>query len=1188
MSEFKIGQTVETSAHQQGLIKYIGPIHVAEGNWLGIELSSPHGKNDGSVRGERYFDCPPAHGLFVRDTNIVAIIAQPAPKPAPAAKISPTPKAAAPISKPRPSSVVPASKAAPRPSTINKRTSVAPSSSYTTSRAAVRKASIAETSTTSTSDLNTRQTASALKLSTASSSSTATTTNTTLKSSRDHNVETLQTKIRHLEKQHAETQDRLKELSQVQEERDRFHGIIQKLQTKCQNFHQESVEAKTQLQHLQSDHDRLAKAQEEFDQNYELATLDKEMAEERAEQAEAELDTLRERLEEREMEVDILKDEAQLFTTDMSEEEREQAGYYRLQHENDRLRQALMALKEMTGEQEQDLKARVRELEDDAAQLEPLRQTIATLEERVASKDDIIEHLQAQVDANSEWEEVVDQLSAKTHDLEEQIAEKDVAIRDLESLKELNDELEVQHIEQEEELHADIEAKDLEIAEQSQRINEQMAVIADHEDLVSKFRDLVFELQGKMADAETSRNMTEAQAKDTRGRFNEVMDLNRRLRASNVAATKKEITSELRQLRADEASEKLTIWIETRSEDFGNSESLHAYFTAKSIAFKATLVSNLLAVTDRQLSFDGGLDESQSRLLCVEAIYHLSVIKAGGDRLWSAIKASSLTDFAKYGPTYQELITVEKALDQGLDALKVDEVNFRELAGSFGRSTKIQEAVLLSRQDTLAMFPEDITLTRVRTITASLNYLESNLAVVNTMLKFLATEDAAIAQDDSKALDCLMPLAEDASKALEKFTRSAVTCNKALAVAQKMLKTVDALRVNSLYPQLPLGLERLIDVDALLAKLAHEAAEWGQNAVKLVNSSFDPDGSFIGLSFDLDEVSRFYWSSDFMALSSFAMEIDEWADKMSALVNSREIEHGPTPWSQKAKEAEATRKKDNEASTLLENLKAEHKATRLSLLERDRVLETKLLEIEHLEAKIRDATNKVGEQQQLHDKIMQLSEEFRALEKQSEAQFLEVEFYKERIARLERHERDAPELNRSASSSGLEDTEQSPSSHSVPAGLIALVNALQDENHWLRQREHAELFDRNLKDASRLRGCAIRYKGYMAGTVDVEDYDSDGMGFSRNDIVAEALFSSAHVEQLFDTFQPRTGQRAALGPKKSPLTLEPVHIGWQPQAETPVAALHRMQNYEYEDLSIIQEEEGDFTMELEGSGEIAV
>jgi hypothetical protein len=104
----------------------------------------------------------------------------------------------------------------------------------------------------------------------------------------------------------------------------------------------------------------------------------------------------------------------------------------------------------------------------------------------------------------------------------------------------------------------------------------------------------------------------------------------------------------------------------------------------------------------------------------------------------------------------------------------------------------------------------------------------------------------------------------------------------------------------------------------------------------------------------------------------------------------------------------------------------------------------------------------------------------------------------------------------------------------VPAGLIALVNALQDENHWLRQREHAELFDRNLKDASRLRGCAIKYKGYMAGTVDVEDYDSDGMGFSRNDIVAEALFSSAHVEQLFDTFQPRTGQRAALGPKKSP------------------------------------------------------
>jgi dynactin 1 len=66
--------------------------------------------------------------------------------------------------------------------------------------------------------------------------------------------------------------------------------------------------------------------------------------------------------------------------------------------------------------------------------------------------------------------------------------------------------------------------------------------------------------------------MTEAQVKDTTGRFNEVMDLNR---ASNLAATKKEITLELRQLRAEEASEKLTIWTEPRSEDFGRFRLRH-------------------------------------------------------------------------------------------------------------------------------------------------------------------------------------------------------------------------------------------------------------------------------------------------------------------------------------------------------------------------------------------------------------------------------------------------------------------------------------------------------------------------------------------------------------------------------------------------------------------------------------
>ena len=52
------------------VIRYIGPVSFAEGTWLGLELRTPHGKNDGSVQGRRYFHCKPNHGLLVPPKNV--------------------------------------------------------------------------------------------------------------------------------------------------------------------------------------------------------------------------------------------------------------------------------------------------------------------------------------------------------------------------------------------------------------------------------------------------------------------------------------------------------------------------------------------------------------------------------------------------------------------------------------------------------------------------------------------------------------------------------------------------------------------------------------------------------------------------------------------------------------------------------------------------------------------------------------------------------------------------------------------------------------------------------------------------------------------------------------------------------------------------------------------------------------
>ena len=48
---------------QMGILRYCGSTDFAKGQWAGVELQGPVGKNDGSVSGKTYFRCKPNHGM---------------------------------------------------------------------------------------------------------------------------------------------------------------------------------------------------------------------------------------------------------------------------------------------------------------------------------------------------------------------------------------------------------------------------------------------------------------------------------------------------------------------------------------------------------------------------------------------------------------------------------------------------------------------------------------------------------------------------------------------------------------------------------------------------------------------------------------------------------------------------------------------------------------------------------------------------------------------------------------------------------------------------------------------------------------------------------------------------------------------------------------------------------------------
>ncbi|GKT49924.1 dynactin, isoform [Colletotrichum spaethianum] len=62
MSDLAVGQTVRLPDGRSGIVRFVGNTHFASGDWVGVELEDDSGKNDGSVQGERYFDCSMGHG----------------------------------------------------------------------------------------------------------------------------------------------------------------------------------------------------------------------------------------------------------------------------------------------------------------------------------------------------------------------------------------------------------------------------------------------------------------------------------------------------------------------------------------------------------------------------------------------------------------------------------------------------------------------------------------------------------------------------------------------------------------------------------------------------------------------------------------------------------------------------------------------------------------------------------------------------------------------------------------------------------------------------------------------------------------------------------------------------------------------------------------------------------------------
>ena len=497
-------------------------------------------------------------------------------------------------------------------------------------------------------------------------------------------VEDLKTKLRVLEKRRMEDREKLKMLDKVKFDRDRFEGIIQKMQSKYQPQQYELAELKKQLKEAEARYQTLESQQAESDSINEMATLDREMAEEKAEAMKIDLDNLRQRHEELELEVQVLREENQELGKEMSPEEKASQGWLQMERDKERYREALMRLRDVTQQQEADLKDQVTELEQDLEELNKIKNEHIHTKEKLSQSESTLVELREQLDTALGAEEMIEELAEKNMILTEKINELRQNIEDLESLKELNDELEINHTETEKQLQDEIDYNEALLAEDARKLAVQDATIQDLEYTVTRFRDLVTNMQSDLEDMRVSRQISETEANELSSRSRAMMDLNMRLQVSATKAQVKAIDLELGKMEAQESSEHLAIVQLFLPESFKSErDSVQAFLRFRRIGFKANMMHQFVKERMHGQAMPGKEDDI---FTCCDILDKLTWISSTCNRFIINIETCDLEAFRRLGGASYELEPIERALNVWVDGLKRDELKDEQCAMELQRS----------------------------------------------------------------------------------------------------------------------------------------------------------------------------------------------------------------------------------------------------------------------------------------------------------------------------------------------------------------------------------------------------------------------------------------------------------------------------------------------------------------------
>ncbi|KAH8303613.1 hypothetical protein KR018_007127, partial [Drosophila ironensis] len=322
----------------------------------------------------------------------------------------------------------------------------------------------------------------------------------------------LKEELQLLRVQKSEDKLKLLELERMRIHNEQLLEFKSQIMTQQVLLQRELQRSRHELREAQEVSGKFKREMDEIAESIELLTLDKEMAEERMETLQIELEMAQERNDELTLDVEILKAEQEEQQQQMTGQRFEKSDkvsslgatpqsageFLRLEQYNQRLRETVVRLRDTLAQEKQTSQRTHKELETKHSEINELKSIKELLSRRVDNMEVQLMDLKEQVDASLGAESMVTQLATLKLELEDRVKLLEEEVNELEALEQIQEQLIESNQELETDLREEIDKLGGQVKILEQQKNAAMESLYDRDVTISKFRELVRQLQEQL------------------------------------------------------------------------------------------------------------------------------------------------------------------------------------------------------------------------------------------------------------------------------------------------------------------------------------------------------------------------------------------------------------------------------------------------------------------------------------------------------------------------------------------------------------------------------------------------------------------------------------------------------------------------------------------------------------------